>query len=61
MLAGMDRAVVHLRVSVANKEWLAAVSRDAGLSAAQGLDALLTEARESGVSLRAITGQVIRP
>ena len=52
---------MHVRVQQVNKEWLAAVARDAGLSAAQGLDALLTEARESGVSLRAVTGQVIRP
>jgi hypothetical protein len=61
MLCDMQRAVMHVRVQQVNKDWLAAVAREAGLSAAQGLDALLTEARESGVSLRAITGQVIRP
>ena len=61
MIRYMVKAVIHCRVNLVNKEWLAAVSRDAGLSTAQGLDALLAEARQAGVSLRAVTGQVIRP
>ena len=61
MLCDVEQAVIHMRVSLANKEWLAAASRAAGLSSAKGLDAILTEAREAGVSLRAVTGQVIRP
>ena len=57
----MERVQIHPRVQVVNKEWLAAACRQAGLSESEGLDALLTEAREAGVSLRAVTGQVIRP
>lgn len=57
----MDRVPLYGRVAAVNKDWLAAASRDAGLSLSAGLDALLEEARRSGVSLRAVTGQVIRP
>ena len=57
----MERAQIHPRVTLANHDWLLAKCREAGLSLSEGLNAILSEAREAGVSLRAMTGQVIRP
>jgi hypothetical protein len=61
MLCDVKRTQIHPRIRPVNREWLATVCREAGLSVSEGLDAILTESREAGVSLRVMTGQVIRP
>ena len=61
MVCDMERAQIHPRLTLANHDWLLAKCREADLSLSEGLNAILSEAREAGVSLRAMTGQVIRP
>lgn len=60
MVCDMERTPIYAQIDRADKEWLATVSREAGMSMAAGLRAILTEARTSGVSLK-VLGQVIRP
>ena len=61
MVCDMERTQIHPRLTLANHDWLLAKCREADLSLSEGLNAILSEAREAGVSLRAMTGQVIRP
>jgi len=54
------RVPIYAQVDPADKDWLDSESRDAGMSMAAGLRAILTEARTSGTKLR-LLGQVVRP
>lgn len=51
---------MYARVSVVNKEWLDVRRREAGLSLADIVDALITDAREANVTFRAHPPQVVR-
>lgn len=57
----MEQAVLYVRLNRANKDWLAARARDAGLSSAAALDAILAEARARDWTLRPNPAQVIQP
>ena len=58
---GMESSPYRPRLTAANLEYLAAAAADAGVSVATALNIIIDEARTSGVSVRAMSGQVIRP
>ena len=59
MVCDVTRAKLYVQISPANKAWLRAVSRDAGLSDARALDAILDEARQRNWTLREHPAQVV--
>lgn len=59
MLYDVVRAKLYVQIAQANKDWLRAVSRDAGLSDARALDAILDEARKRNWTLREHPAQVV--
>jgi len=60
MLCDVTRVPLYAQVDQIDKDWLDATCREAGMSMAAGLRAILAEARQAGVSLQ-IMGRVIRP